>query len=192
MKLSKGSTIKLAKDTDFLKDVKVILSWETPENSNLGTFDLDATCYGLIKSDIEGEFELFDEDYFIFYEHPETSNQSIVHSGDDKTGADGEEINVHLDKIPDAITHISFFVTIHRAFKKKQHFGHIVNSSIKIMNSQNDEVIGSYVLNEAFSDETAVHFGTIYRGADGWEFKAIGQGYKKELADILYSYGVEV
>lgn len=192
MKLNKGSSIKLAKDTDFLKSVRAILSWEAPEGSNLGTFDLDATCYGLIKGDVEGEYELFDEDYFIYYEHKSTENNSIIHSGDDKTGGEGEEITVNLDKIPDAISHISFFVTIHRAAKKQQHFGHIQNSYIKILNADTDELIANYSLNEKFSDETAVHFGTMYRGEDGWEFKAIGQGYKKEIADILYTYGVEV
>jgi tellurium resistance protein TerD len=191
-KLTKSSIIDLKKDGDDLKNIRVQLDWETPENSPYGSFDLDGSVFGLVKSEIESGYELFDEDYFIYYKHTETENKSIVHSGDDKTGETGESIVIKLDLIPIPISHISFFVTIHRAIKKMQNFGMVKNSVIRLWNEDNGELIAEYKLNESFSDETAVHFGTIYRGAEGWEFKAIGQGYKRDLADILYSYGVEV
>jgi tellurium resistance protein TerD len=192
VKLSKGSKINISKDTDFLSKLKVVLRWDTPENSATGNYDLDAECFGLVAGNNESGFELFDEDYFVFYRNPTTPNNSIVHSGDDKTGADGEEIDIDLALIPQAITHISFFVTIHRAFKKLQTFGQIKSSLIQIIDIVNDVVLMEYKLNEKFGDETAVHFGTLYRNGKEWDFQAIGQGYRKELADILYSYGVEV
>lgn len=192
MKLTKGSSIKLGKDSDTLRKVKIVLSWEAPENSNLGRFDLDAECFGLVKGDTEGEYQLFDEDYFVFYDNLSTDNKSIVHSGDNKDGSDDEVIIVDLLKIPDAIDNLTFFVTIHKAFKKNQTFGQITNASITLVDEIENEVIAEYKLNEKFTDETAVQFGTIYRAEDGWDFKAIGAGHRQELADILYTYGVEV
>jgi tellurium resistance protein TerD len=192
IKLSKGASISLAKDSDSLRRVRVVLDWEAPDNSNMGRFDLDAQCFGLVKSEIESGLELFEEDYFVFYKNLSTDNKSIVHSGDDKDGSDGETITVDLTKIPDAIDEITFFVTIHKAFKRKQSFGQVKESVIRLFDDIEGDMIAEYHLNEMFTDETTVQFGTIYRSEDGWDFKAIGHGDRKELADILYSYGIEV
>jgi tellurium resistance protein TerD len=192
MKLTKNSSIKLSKDSDSLRRVRVVLDWKAPDNTNLGRFDLDAECFGLVKSEIESGYELFEDDYFIFYDNLSTDNGSIIHSGDDKDGSDGETITVDLTKIPDAIDNLTFFVTIHKAFKRKQSFGQVSESVIRIFDDIEGDMISEYKLNEMFTDETAVHFGTIYRSEDGWEFKAIGVGYRQELQDILGAYGVMV
>jgi stress response protein SCP2 len=192
LKLNKGSSIRLAKESDSLRRVKVVLDWEAPSGTNLGRFDIDAECFGLVKSNIESGYELFEDDYFVFYDNLSTDNHSIIHSGDDKNGSIGESITVDLTKIPDAIDNLTFFVTIHKAFKRKQSFGQVKDCIIKIYDNIEGDLITEYKLNEIFTDETAVQFGTIYRSEDGWEFKAIGQGYKQELSDILEAYGVEL
>jgi tellurium resistance protein TerD len=192
MKLTKNSSIKLTKDSDSLRRVRVVLDWQAPDNTNLGRFDLDAECFGLVKSEIASGYELFEDDYFVFYDNLSTDNKSVVHSGDDKTGADGETITVDLTKIPDAIDNLTFFVTIHKAFKRKQSFGQVRDSVIRIFDDIEGDMIAEYKLNEMFNDETAVQFGTIYRSEDGWDFKAIGVGYRQELQDILEAYGVEI
>lgn len=191
IKLKKDTVISLKKKGDDLAKVKVVLNWKTPKNSNTGSMDLDATCFGLIPSEIESKRELFDPEYFIYYENLETKNESIVLSGDDKTGGDGEEIIVNLDIIPEAIIELAFFVTIHRALKKKQNFSMVEEASISIINIENDELLAKFDLQNDFSSETAVHFGTIFKSRDGWDFKAIGKGYNSDLSDILRCYGVE-
>ena len=191
IKLKKDTVISLKKKGDDLSKVKVMLNWKTPKNSNTGTMDLDATCFGLVPSDIESKRELFDQEYFVYYENLKTDNESIMLSGDDKTGGEGEEIIVNLDIIPDAIIELAFFVTIHRALKKKQNFSMVEEASISIINIDNDELLAKFDLQNDFSSETAVHFGTIYKNRDGWDFKAIGVGYNSDLADILRCYGVE-
>jgi tellurium resistance protein TerD len=192
MKLTKNSSIKLSKDSDSLRRVRVVLDWKAPDNTNLGRFDLDAECFGLVKSEIASGYELFEDDYFVYYDNLSTDNKSIVHSGDDKDGSDGETITVDLTKIPDAIDNLTFFVTIHKAVKRKQSFGQVKESVIRIYDDIEGDMIAEYKLNEMFTDETAVQFGTIYRSEDGWDFKAIGVGYRQELRDILEAYGVEL
>ena len=68
-------------------------------------------------------------------------------------------------------------VTIHDADARKQNFGQVRNSFIRIYNSATDEEICKYELGEDFSIETAVEFGRFYKKDGGWRFEAVGKGY---------------
>lgn len=192
IKLGKGNSISLSKDGDKLSKVTLNLNWNTKEN--IGKIDLDATCFGLVEStSLESKRELHSEEYFIFYHNAKTPNESIVHSGDDLTGATGETINVNLDLIPNTIIEIAFFITIHNAKKKGQDFGMIKSSSISLINSENDDVLANFKVENdlSFNGKTAIQLGSLYRDKDEWNFKAIGVAYNSDLKTILEKYGVE-
>jgi tellurium resistance protein TerD len=72
-------------------------------------------------------------------------------------------------------------VTIHDALARKQNFGQVRNSYIRIVNNQTNEVVAKYELDEDFSIETAVEFGRLYKRNDAWKFEASGIGYKEDL-----------
>ena len=81
-----------------------------------------------------------------------------------------------------------FTVTIHEADVRKQNFGQVHNSYIRIYNANNGEVIARYDLDEDFSIETAVEFGRLYKRGAEWRFEAIGNGYKGGLQFFVNKY----
>ncbi len=99
-----------------------------------------------------------------------------------------ETITVDLVKVDPRINEIIFTVTIHEADKRRQNFGQVHNSYIRIYNALTNEVIARYDLDEDFSIETAVEFGRLYKRNGQWKFEAIGTGQKAGLADYLRKY----
>lgn len=115
---------------------------------------------------------------------------AVTHTGDNLTGAgdgDDEKIQIDLSTISPDVTEISFVVTIHHADTRRQNFGQVRNSYIRILDQTNVELV-KYELDEDFSIETAVEFGRIYKRNDEWKFEAVGIGMKGGLQDYLNKY----
>lgn len=192
IKLGKGNSISLSKDGDKLSKVMLNLNWETKQN--VGKIDLDATCFGLVESNnLESKRELYEEEYFIYYHNDKSPNGSIIHSGDDLTGATGESITVDLSLIPNSIIEIAFFITIHNAQKRGHDFGMIQSSSISLVNSENDDILAKFQVenDSTFNGKTAIQLGSLYRDNGEWNFKAIGVAYNSDLQKILEKYGIQ-
>ena len=96
--------------------------------------------------------------------------------------------NIDLSKIDPRATEICFVVTIHKADERRQNFGQVRNSFIRIYNTDTHEEIAKYELEEDFSVETAVEFGRLYKRNGQWKFEAMGIGYKQGLAAVLDKY----
>jgi tellurium resistance protein TerD len=162
------------------------LGWDTNSSSTGTSFDLDASIF------ILGENKkLLSDDHFIFYNNLKAPNGSVEHTGDNLTGdgdGDDEQILVDLSKIEATATEICVVVTIHDAENRRQNFGQVRNSFVRIFDSSNN-VILKYELEEDFSIETAVEFGRIYKRNDEWKFEAVGTGMKGGLEDFLTKYG---
>jgi tellurium resistance protein TerD len=79
-------------------------------------------------------------------------------------------------------------VTIHEAEARKQNFGQVRNSFIRIFDAETGADILKYELEEDFSIETAVEFGRIYKKDNNWKFEAVGVGMKGGLQDYLNKY----
>jgi tellurium resistance protein TerZ len=92
-----------------------------------------------------------------------------------------------LSKASPEVNEISFVVTIHHADTRRQNFGQIRNSFIRILDQSNVEIV-KYELDEDFSIETAVEFGRLYKRNSEWKFEAVGIGMKGGLQDYLNKY----
>ena len=93
-----------------------------------------------------------------------------------------------MSSITSQAAEIVVVVTIHKADKRKQNFGQVHNSFIRIFNTDTQEEILKYELEEDFSVETAVEFGRIYKKNGQWKFEAIGVGQKGGLQEYLNKY----
>jgi len=161
------------------------LGWDTNASSTGAAFDLDASVFIL-----GGNSKLIADDYFVFYNNSKSPDGAVTHTGDNLTGdgdGDDESITVDLSKINPAVQEICVVVTIHDAGARKQNFGQVRNSFIRIIDEQNN-VLVKYELDEDFSVETAVEFGRIYKKDSQWKFEAIGAGMKGGLEDYLKKY----
>ncbi|MHA3789379.1 TerD family protein [Flavobacterium hauense] len=161
------------------------LGWDTNSSNTGEAFDLDVSIFVL-----GNNAKLVNENYFVFYNNLKSPDGAVEHTGDNLTGAgdgDDEKILVDLSKISADVAEICFVVTIHHADTKRQNFGQIRNSFIRIVDTNNTELV-KYELDEDFSIETAVEFGRLYKRNDEWKFEAVGAGMKGGLQDFLNKY----
>jgi tellurium resistance protein TerD len=162
------------------------LGWDENGTSTGGKFDLDASIF------ILGENKkLLSDEHFVFYNNLISPNSAVEHTGDNTTGdgeGDDEQIKVDLSKIDSNAIEICIIVTIHDAEERKQNFGQVRNSFARIFDTNTEEEILMFELDEDFSIETAVEFGRIYKRNNEWKFEAIGAGMKGGLQDYINKY----
>ena len=196
--LQKGQKIDIG-----LSKITVGLGWDPNEGTG-HDFDLDASAIM-----INSERKLLSDNHFIFYNNlcglgHDNPNQcknnncspgqfGLLHTGDDPDGKssdgdDDEAIEIDLSKVSQDVQEILFVVTIAEFEARKQNFGQVRNSFIRIVDDSNDTEMVKYELEEDFSIETAVEFGRIYNKDGQWKFEAIGAGMKGGLQDYLNKY----
>ncbi len=162
------------------------LGWDTNSSSTGSAFDLDASAF--ILGDNK---KIVADEYFVFYNNLKSPDGAVEHTGDNLTGdgdGDDEQIKVDLSKIDSKVAEICIVVTIHEAEARKQNFGQVRNSFIRIFDTATGADILKYELEEDFSIETAVEFGRIYKKDNNWKFEAVGVGMKGGLQDYLTKY----
>lgn len=195
--LQKGQKIDIG-----LSNITVGLGWDPNEGTGFD-FDLDASTFLLNSQRI-----LDKEEYFIFFNNlcglGHSGNDcktagciygqhGVRHTGDDPDGKssdgdDDESLLIDLSQVPLEINEINFVATIHEAASRRQNFGQVRNSYIRIVDNSNGQEIAKYELGEDFSIETAIEFGRLYKRNDKWKFEASGIGYKEDLAFFLGKY----
>jgi len=187
--LGKGANISLDKEAPGLTRILIGLGWDT-RSTDGEDFDLDASVFLLGESGkVRGDHD------FIFYNQLKSSDGSVEHTGDNRTGegdGDDEAIKVNLSQVPAEVTKLSVVATIHDATTRKQNFGMVQNAFIRIVDDSNGREISRYDLAEDCSVETAMIFGEVYRHSGEWKFRAVGQGYQGGLAALARNFGVNV
>lgn len=162
------------------------LGWDANASASGQDFDLDASVF------ILGENKkVLTDEYFVFYNNLKSPDSSVEHTGDNLTGAgygDDESIKIDLSKINPSATELCFVVTIHDAINRRQNFGQVRNSFVRVYNPDTNEEILKYELEEDFSVETSVEFGRLYKRNGEWKFEAVGVGLKGGLQDFLNKY----
>ena len=186
--LSKGGNINLTKTDSTMKNIVAGLGWDVRETDG-ETFDLDASIL-MVKAD----GKVRSDSDFIYYHQKDSACGALHHTGDNRTGAgdgDDEAIHVFLDKVPSDIQRLIIVVSIYEAEKKRQNFGQVLNAFVRLVNKDSNEEVTRYDLSENASMDTAMIFGEIYRYEGEWKFKAVGQGVKGGLAELVRQHGVD-
>lgn len=214
--LQKGGRINLSKEASGMSRVRLGLSWDANAFDSGDDFDLDVSIFANRLRNIPGgepAMKLVDDAHFVFYNSeirtlddktasaqtgayprpgkPCSPCLGIIHSGDNTTGAgagDDESVNIDFNRINPAIEEIAIVVTIHDAAARKQNFGQVSNARIKLYDEDTGEVVAKYDLDDDFSSETAVQFGSLYRKDGSWLFRAIGKGYTSGLQAFVNGY----
>ncbi|MCX7748332.1 MAG: TerD family protein [Clostridia bacterium] len=188
--LSKGQKVDLTKTNPGLTKILVGLGWDTNKYDGGADFDLDAAAFLL-----GGNGKVTSDSDFVFYNNANGGGGSVIHSGDNRTGAgegDDEVIKIDLAAVPATIEKIDFTITIHEATQRNQNFGQVSNSYVRILNEETGQEILRYDLGEDYSVETAIVVGELYRNAGEWKFNAIGSGFQGGLAALCNNFGIAV
>ncbi|MFC5871219.1 tellurium resistance protein TerD [Chryseobacterium arachidis] len=180
--LQKGQKIELG-----LTKMTIGLGWDPNEGTGYA-FDLDASAIM-----IDSDRKLVGDEYFVFYNNLNSPDGALQHTGDDPDGKssdgdDDEAIIIDLEKVDSRVEEILFVVTIEDFERRKQNFGMVRNSYIRVVDNNSHQEIAKYELDEDFSIETGVEFGRLYKRNGSWKFEASGIGYRADLAFFLEKY----
>lgn len=114
-----------------------------------------------------------------------TPGGGLRHSGDVRLQGTAEVITVDGPKIPEGVNEIPIFVTIHSSSAREvETFEEIEKATIAIVDDGGRE-LGSYELSGEFKDFNVVQFGSLLLGENGWEYAAVGRGFKGNFNDVL-------
>ena len=184
LNLKKNDILNLAKKNPGLKKVILGAGWDVASGGQ--DFDLDIAAFLL---NANGKVQNIPDDVIFFNN---MQGQGIYLEGDNRTGAgegDDERIRIDLESIPAHVQKIVFVVTIHEAQVKRQTFGMVENSYVRLLDEENNErEICRFNLKENGSTATSVIFAELNRKGSEWQFKAIGEGKIADLNGILGIY----
>ncbi|EGT3616764.1 TerD family protein [Clostridium perfringens] len=183
LNLQKNDILDLTKRNPGLKKVILGAGWDVASNG--ADFDLDIAAFLL---DANNRFNTVEN--VIFFNNKQ--GQGIYLAGDNRTGAgegDDERINIDLEALNPSIAKIVFVVTIHNAQAKRQTFGMVNNSYVRLLDAcENEKEICRFNLKENGSTATSVIFAELIREGGEWQFKAVGEGKIADLNGILALY----
>jgi tellurium resistance protein TerD len=184
--LTKGGNTAIDPD---VKRVRVCAGWDVRQTTG-HDHDLDLSA---IQTD--DNKKTLEEQGFVFFNNLKSADGSVVHNGDNLTGAgdgDDEVIEVDLQQVRADVDAIVFVVSIHDAEARGQSFGQVRNAFIRVVDDDTKQEILRYDLTEDASTETVMIFGELYRRDGQWKFRAVGQGYDKGFQALVENYGLIV
>ena len=189
--LQKGQKVELTKTNPGLTKVVVGLGWDVNKYDGGYDFDLDAAAFMLGDSGKVTQ----DED-FIFYNNPQDAAGSVVHLGDNLTGAgegDDEQVTVDLSQSSGQYPEHCLYRDHSRCRTARSEFrtGLQLRSSGYLKPDSGEELI-RYDLSEDYSVETALVVGGLYRHGSEWKFNAIGSGFQGGLGALCQNFGVNI
>lgn len=183
LNLQKNDILDLTKRNPGLKSVTLGAGWDISYGGV--DFDIDIAAFML---DANNKFNTVSN--VIFFNNKQ--GQGIALSGDNRTGAgegDDETIHIELDQISSGIQKIVFVVTIHEAQSRRQTFGMVNNSYVRLLDRvNNDRELCRFNLKADGSTATSVIFAELYRDLGEWQFKAVGEGKIADLNGVLALY----
>jgi len=187
--LQKGQKISLSKESGgALNRVVMGLGWDAKKSGGGGllggmfggggggAIDLDASCV------------MFDDKNklveTIYFGHLKSKDGSIVHTGDNRTGAgegDDEQIIVELNKVPASVKSLVFTVNSFTG----QTFNSVENAYCRLVDGANNQEVARYTLSSQGS-HTAQIMAKVYRHNDEWKMHAIGEnGTGRTIENLL-------
>ena len=187
--LVKGGNVSLTKEAPSMNIAMVGLGWDARVTDGQD-FDLDASVFM-----VGEDGKVLSDANFIFFNNKKSPCGGVEHQGDNRTGegdGDDEQVKITLSRVAAEVKKLVFSVTIYDAETRKQNFGMVQNSYMRVYNHDNGQEIARFDLSEDASTETARMVGELYRHGAEWKFKAVGQGFAGGLAALASAHGVSV
>ncbi len=181
--LSKGGKLNLTKKEPALKKILIGLGWDMVSNNSV---DLDASVFMVTAAG-----KVPTDEYFIFYNNLKSPDNSVQHTGDNRTGvgdADDEMVLANLATVSTNIKELIVVVSIHEASERNHHFGLLKEAYIRIVDVENNREIVRYNLDQNSSRDTDIEFGRLRLEENEWHFVATGAGAQKGLQGYVDMY----
>ncbi|MFJ6988254.1 MULTISPECIES: TerD family protein [unclassified Streptomyces] len=174
----KGANVGLAALSEDTDAVIVSLGWASPT----GEGDADVSVLllddrGKVRSDAD----------FYFYNNPVAADGSVQLLGKAPAGEGSEDrIGFDLTAIPAGVERI----VVAASRYEDARFGELDDLRVTLADGSGEDLL-RFSIDDAGS-VSAFIFGELYRRADDWKFRAVGQGYATGLAGLAADFGVDI
>lgn len=194
--LKKGTSIKLEKDGTKLQQICIGLNWGAIKEYGFLSMLTGPSTESV---DLDGGVTLFSGGKVtetIYYGNLNSSNRSVIHSGDDLTGdldgddgLDNEIITVDLTKIESHVDTIYIYLNSY----KGQNFGDIPFSKLRIYEGTPErvnDVLATFNLSveDKFEGYVSMIMGKLKRKGNNWDFIAIGEPVAARKIESIVSH----
>ncbi|MEU4874734.1 TerD family protein [Streptomyces sp. NPDC021608] len=174
----KGSNVALAGLSENAGSVIAGLSWVSPT----GEGDADVSVLLL---DVNGKVRS-DAD-FCFYNNPVAADGSVQLLGKTPTeSGDEDRISFDLTAVPAAVDRIVVAASRYDGAG----FAELEDLKVTLSDASGENFVVFAV--EDPGTVSAIIFGELYRRADEWKFRAVGQGYESGLVGLATDFGVDI
>jgi tellurium resistance protein TerD len=184
--MKRGANVALTREIPGLSGVVVGVHWNAGGESALSENLVLAAVL------CDSASRALSERHFVFFNQlgsPELSVQQL----DKAMGADQEQIEIDLTRVPAEVERIVAILYVNDGPAQRRTLGQLRSCEVRVLNlAGNSELVRSEDFAPALTSETALALGEVYRHGGEWKFKVLGQGYTQGVAAILADYGLSV
>jgi tellurium resistance protein TerD len=182
--MKRGANVALTREVPGLRKLVLGMKWnaggERVLDENLVFAALLCGTDGRVRSDQD----------FVFFNQLISADLS-VRQLEQALGGDNEQLEIDLGAVPADVDRIVVTLYVNDGPAQRRTLGQLRSCVIRVLDGRDDrELVRSEELASAFSTETAVVLGEVYRHGGEWKFKVLGQGYAKGVAGVAADYGV--
>ncbi|MEV6959447.1 TerD family protein [Streptomyces sp. NPDC051207] len=174
----KGSNVALSSLSESAGSVILSLEWASQNgegDADVSVLLLDAD--GKVRSDAD----------FFFYNNPVAADGSVQLLGKKPTANGSEDqISFDLTAVPAGVERIVVAASRYEGAR----FGELENVRATLADAAGEALL-RFVIDDADA-VSAIIFGELYRRAQEWKFRAVGQGYDTGLAGLASDFGVDI
>ncbi|MFI8834349.1 TerD family protein [Streptomyces afghaniensis] len=176
--MTMGSNVSLTALSENTGSAIVSLGWSSPTGE--GDADVSVLLLGAdgkVRNDAD----------FYFYNNPVAADGSVQLLGKEPTGDGSEDrISFDLTAVPAEVERIVVAASRYEGAR----FGELDDVRVTLA-----DAVGEGLLRFVIEDPgqvSAIIFGELYRRAEEWKFRAVGQGYESGLAGLATDFGVDI
>lgn len=186
--LKKGQKTSLSQMCPGLDLIQVGLGWDLGPGGVEYDLDVEAFMLG-------ANGRVIGDDWFVFYNQPNSPDNSIQLLCDSTTGAgdgDDEIIQVKLSQVNPQVAKIIFIVSINEAKERGYNFSNVANAYVRITDVKTGRELVRFSLTDYYSTVCSMMVGEVYKHNNEWKFNPIGDGTSDDLIGLCTRYGVNI
>ncbi|HEV7192357.1 MAG TPA: TerD family protein [Jatrophihabitantaceae bacterium] len=184
--MRRGANVSLSREIPGLRRLAMGVKWDAGSETALA----DNLVMAAVLCDEHGK--ALSDEHFVFFNQLASPDLS-VHELDEALGTDHEQVEIDLAAVPAGVDRIVSVLYINDGPAQRRTLGQLRTCVVRVLNADgNQELVASEDLAAAFTSETAVVLGEVYRHNGEWKFKVLGQGYANGLAGIATDYGLSL
>ena len=182
--MKRGANVALTREIPGLKGLLIGVAWnagsERVLDENLVLAALLCGRDGRVRSDAD----------FVFFNQIASADLSVTQI-ERALGTDKEQLEIDLTSVPADVERVVVLLYFNEGPAQRRTLGQLRSCVVRVLDrTDSRELVRSEELARAFSSETAVTLGEVYRHNGDWKFKVLGQGYTNGIAGIAADYGL--